>query len=101
MAKTSRVTLDRQRSAGNRQPAPGATQAGVPSEEKMQASNSDKERPTLDEIAEEAYAIYMAHGSQDGFDIDHWLEAERRIAARKRSAANPPDVAADDSNERR
>lgn len=40
------------------------------------------EEPTPDEIAAEAYAIYMAHGQQDGRDMDHWLEAERALRQR-------------------
>lgn len=37
-------------------------------------------RPTFDAIAREAYAIYLAEGATDGRDLDHWLEAERRLA---------------------
>jgi hypothetical protein len=41
-------------------------------------------KPTLEEIAREAYAIYLANGSQDGRDFDDWLEAERRLIAQHR-----------------
>ena len=39
--------------------------------------------PTPEEIAAEAYAIYQARGGQHGRDQDDWLEAERRLAARR------------------
>ncbi len=38
---------------------------------------------THEEIAREAYAIYLANGSQDGYDVEDWLEAERRLNARR------------------
>ncbi len=39
------------------------------------------EEPTFEQIAAEAYAIYMSHG-QEGRDLDDWLEAERRLTQR-------------------
>ena len=97
MARTPRVTLDRPDTNGPGQDQT-ATQAGIP-EERVEISNAD-DRPTLDEIAEEAYAIYLANGSQDGFDIDHWLEAERRIQERKEMERGRVDVAADRPDDR-
>jgi hypothetical protein len=47
------------------------------------------ERPTLEEIAAEAYAIYLAEGARDGRDLDHWLEAERRMIAKGRPSRQP------------
>ena len=41
--------------------------------------------PTPDEIATEAYAIYLARGGEHGRDQDDWLEAERRLTARRRA----------------
>jgi hypothetical protein len=38
--------------------------------------------PTPDEIAAEAYRIYCERGCEDGRDMDHWLEAERRLSSR-------------------
>ncbi len=99
MARTSRVMLDRQEDASNRQHNPGTTQAGVP-EVKLRASSAD-DKPTLDEIAEEAYAIYLGNGSQHGFDIDHWLEAERRISARKRVERAQRDISSDTPDDRK
>ena len=37
-------------------------------------------RPTMEEVAREAYLIYCAHGCEDGHDQEHWYEAERRLA---------------------
>jgi hypothetical protein len=41
--------------------------------------------PTPDEIAAEAYNIYCERGREDGCDMEHWLEAERRLSARRMS----------------
>ena len=38
--------------------------------------------PTHEEIAVEAYCLYEQSGAEDGHDLDHWLEAERRLRAR-------------------
>jgi hypothetical protein len=43
--------------------------------------------PSPEEIAIEAYRIYMAGGAEDGRDLEHWLEAERRLSQARR--ANP------------
>jgi hypothetical protein len=50
-----------------------------------QPVNVSHERPTLEAIAKEAYAIYLANGAEDGHDMDHWLEAERRMAEVQRT----------------
>jgi hypothetical protein len=42
--------------------------------------------PTAEEIAVEAYYIYCERGCTGGRDIDDWLEAERRLGARKSQA---------------
>jgi hypothetical protein len=42
--------------------------------------------PTPDEIAAEAYSIYLARGSEHGQDQDDWLEAERRLKDRRSSS---------------
>jgi hypothetical protein len=47
----------------------------------------DHDHPGLEEIAAEAYAIYMANGESHGHDIHDWLEAERRLRERKASRA--------------
>ena len=36
-------------------------------------------RPSQEQIAREAYLIYLANGSQDGRHEDDWFEAERRL----------------------
>lgn len=41
--------------------------------------------PTADEIAAEAYAIYQARGGTHGRHEEDWLEAERRVAERRRT----------------
>lgn len=41
-------------------------------------------KPDPNEIAAEAYAIYLSRGGDHGRDQDDWLEAERRIKTRTR-----------------
>jgi Protein of unknown function (DUF2934) len=36
--------------------------------------------PTPEEIALEAYRIYMGRGAHHGRDLEDWLEAERRLS---------------------
>ena len=45
--------------------------------------------PTPDEIAAEAYAIYMARGGDHGRHEEDWLEAERRLAERRPATRRP------------
>ena len=40
------------------------------------------------DIAAEAYAIYEERGGVHGRDVDDWLQAERRVAARSRRHQN-------------
>jgi hypothetical protein len=47
--------------------------------------DTNEGRPTPDEIAAEAYRIYMGRGGSDGQDMDDWLEAERRLSAERRT----------------
>lgn len=45
------------------------------------AEPSPNGRPTQEEIAREAYLIYLAHGEENGHDQEHWYEAERRLVS--------------------
>jgi hypothetical protein len=40
-----------------------------------------------DEIALRAYELFLASGFQHGHDIDHWLQAERELNARRLTSA--------------
>jgi hypothetical protein len=53
-------------------------------------------RPSPEDIAREAYLIYMANGAQHGRHDDDWYEAERRLssAASRQSGSTPQQVAA-------
>jgi DUF2934 family protein len=44
--------------------------------------------PTPEEIAAEAYAIYCERGCYDGRAMEDWLEAERRLSARRAGQTN-------------
>ncbi len=41
------------------------------------------DHPSFEEIAAEAYAIYMGNGGNHGNDVHDWLEAERRVRDRR------------------
>ena len=34
-------------------------------------------------VARRAYEIFESRGAQHGYDLDHWLEAERELTASK------------------
>ena len=45
--------------------------------------------PTIDEIAERAYQIFLARGGEPGHDLDDWLQAESELL--RENAARGPD----------
>jgi hypothetical protein len=47
--------------------------------------------PTPDEIAAEAYAIYLSRGGEHGRHEEDWLEAERRLTQRRTSREQSRD----------
>jgi hypothetical protein len=53
-------------------------------------------RPSPEEIAREAYLIYLANGAQHGRHDDDWYEAERRLSAEtsRQSGSTPQQTAA-------
>jgi hypothetical protein len=44
-----------------------------------EARSRAKDGASEAEIARRAYEIYEARGAQNGFDLDHWLEAEKQL----------------------
>jgi hypothetical protein len=36
-------------------------------------------QPTHEQVAQRAYAIFVARGGGDGLDLDDWLRAEREL----------------------
>ncbi|MEO5819799.1 MAG: DUF2934 domain-containing protein [Vicinamibacteraceae bacterium] len=55
-------------------------------------------RPSPEQIAREAYLIYVANGSQDGRHEDDWYEAEQRLLGQssgpRQSGSTPQQAAA-------
>lgn len=53
-------------------------------------------RPSPQDIAREAYLIYLANGSRDGRHEEDWFEAERRLrdADPRQSGSTPQQTAA-------
>lgn len=47
--------------------------------------------PSPEDIAAEAYYIYCERGQEHGRDIEHWLEAERRLSERRPSGRQEGD----------
>ncbi len=47
-------------------------------------------QPTHEEIALQAYQLWQDGGSIHGTDVETWLEAERQLAGRTKSAAPKP-----------
>lgn len=40
---------------------------------------STPQRPTHEEIAARAYELYFERGSQPGYDVDDWMQAEYEL----------------------
>jgi hypothetical protein len=54
-------------------------------------------RPSPEQVAREAYLIYLANGSQDGRHDEDWYEAERRLGLTSgtgQTGSTPQQVAA-------
>jgi hypothetical protein len=43
------------------------------------AITNESRKPTAEDIARRAYAIYQERGGIDGADLDDWLQAEREL----------------------
>jgi hypothetical protein len=41
-----------------------------------------RQAPAREEIGRRAYELYVAHGYQDGHDVEDWLQAENEAWAR-------------------
>jgi hypothetical protein len=68
--KTGRVAANRGGSGGN---------GGVSSGAHGEARTGAKDGASDDDIARRAYEIYAARGAQTGYDLQHWVEAERPL----------------------
>jgi hypothetical protein len=43
--------------------------------------------PNTDAIAVRAYELFLENGSAHGYDVEHWLQAERELTARLLTSA--------------
>jgi hypothetical protein len=59
------------------------TDAEVAAEAAAMYPDTNPGAPTPEQIAKEAHAIYQSRGGEHGRDMDDWLEAERRLKARR------------------
>jgi hypothetical protein len=48
---------------------------------KKQTDQTKQNHPTPDQIATRAYEIWEAHGRPQGYDLNHWLQAEAELAS--------------------
>jgi hypothetical protein len=67
--------------------APRPDNAAIAEESGAIYPDTNEGRPTPDEIALEAYRIYMGRGASAGQDLDDWLEAERRLSQNRRGGS--------------
>jgi hypothetical protein len=81
-ADTNRVSRGTSKDRQARHPEPSP--AEVAHEAAAMYPDTFVTPPSADEIAAEAYAIYIARGGDHGRDQDDWLEAERRLKGRHR-----------------
>ena len=56
---------------------------------KMRSSNH---KPTHDQIAQRAYALFEKSGRAPGHDIENWLRAERELAAASNEESEPKEA---------
>ena len=68
--KTGRVAANKTSGGGN-----GNVRSGAHAE----VRSGTRDAASEGEIARRAYEIYEARGAQNGYDLDHWLEAERQL----------------------
>lgn len=40
---------------------------------------------SIEDIAQQAYALYLARGRKDGHDLEDWLQAERKLQEGKQT----------------
>jgi hypothetical protein len=57
----------------------GGANGGVRSGGNGEVRGGTKDSMGDDDIARRAYEIYEARGAQNGYDLDHWLEAEKQL----------------------
>lgn len=81
--EASRTTQSEQRTR-QRQPADPPTSHQEPAaaevmEEAEKIYPETAAGPTREEIAAEAYAIYLGRGGEHGHDLEDWFEAERLL----------------------
>jgi hypothetical protein len=81
------------------QPQPDAPDpdAGLGAQESQVAPTAPVEgRPSPDQIAREAYLIYLANGREDGRHEEDWYEAEQRlgVTGEPRQTGTTPQQAA-------
>lgn len=43
--------------------------------------------PAASDVALRAYELFLANGSQHGFDVEHWLQAERELRSHPMTSA--------------
>ena len=70
------------------EPAPALSIVPSPARESSEDRALAGSLPSHDEIALEAYCLYLARGGADGHDVEDWLKAEERLRGRslRRSA---------------
>ena len=53
----------------------------VTPEHQLSVAAENRRAITTDDVAQRAYALFLAGGRVDGHDVEDWLEAERQLQA--------------------
>ncbi len=53
-------------------------------------SDTEKKVPSLEEIEQRAYEIYLKRGNADGVALEDWLAAERELLASRQTELSDP-----------
>ena len=65
------------------------TDAEIAAEAAAMYPDTNAGPPTPEQIAEEAYAIYLRRGGHHGRDLEDWIEAERRLREKHGRGGGP------------
>ena len=65
------------------------TNANEPTRSTAKQLNGANSKPTHEEIAQRARAIYEQTGCVPGRDLENWLEAEAQLMAARKTSSEP------------
>ena len=57
----------------------GQKRLEIADEQPIAYETAETPQATAEDIAERAYALYLARGAEHGHDVEDWLQAEREL----------------------